>query len=562
MPACQAGHGTRVLRRALLRAGTAAFLAAPARIPDKHVILTFDDAVKSHRTFVAPFLRDLGLSATFFVTHAWMPDSEHFMSWQEIAEIHRLGFEIGNHTWTHANFSVPRHASRLAGELALVENELKKAGVPAPVSLAYPGNSFGPEALAVAAAREYRFARRGMMPEVPYGKMEVGPAYDPARHDPLLIPTTGDAYPNWTFEHFRAVVSTAHKGRIAVLQFHGVPDIKHPWVHTSPELFRQCMKYLKDEGFTTLAVRDLARFVDLISPPDDPLLNTRYPQPKERRLLLPIEMEASRRENRYWAENMLQHRYTPAEFAAVLGSSEAGWHRPAARPSAKKARILPYPGGRHTRIGFLEGAIDPLRGTKASVFLPWDDAGYVVVDVPEAIFSNLGLTFLAHTHIPTIWNERNVVIENVDWQARPDGGLESRWKLPNGIGFAASLAPWERGVTMQLSLENGTKEPLTKLRTQICVLLKGAPEFASQTNENKLFTKTTAAVRSQKGRRFILTSWERCGRTWGNAPCPCMHSDPVLPDCAPQETVSVRGRLWFYEGSGIDAELAKEGVAC
>jgi len=31
----------------------------------------------------------------------------------------------------------------------------------------------------------------------------------------------------------------------------------------------------------------------------------------------------------------------------------------------------------------------------------------------------------------------------------------------------------------------------------------------------------------------------------------------VLPDCAPGETVRVRGRLWFYEGKEIDAELAR-----
>jgi hypothetical protein len=34
-------------------------------------------------------------------------------------------------------------------------------------------------------------------------------------------------------------------------------------------------------------------------------------------------------------------------------------------------RVLPYPGGRHPRVGFLDGAIDPQRGTKASVFAPW-----------------------------------------------------------------------------------------------------------------------------------------------------------------------------------------------
>ena len=69
------------------------------------------------------------------------------MNWRDIAEIHEMGFEIGNHSWTHADFSVPKNAARLAGELALVENELKKVRVPKPVSFAYSGNFFGPEAV-------------------------------------------------------------------------------------------------------------------------------------------------------------------------------------------------------------------------------------------------------------------------------------------------------------------------------------------------------------------------------------------------------------------------------
>ena len=101
---------------------------------------------------------------------------------------------------------------------------------------------------------------------------------------------------------------------------------------------------------------------------------------------------------------------------------------------------------------------------------------------------------------------------------------------------------------MELWLRNGTSQALSRLRTQICVLLKGAPDFREQSNANKIFGKTAAGVRSRSGSRRILTEWELCGRTWGNAQCPCLHSDPVLPDCAPGQTVRVTGRLWFADG--------------
>src|SRR5205823_2111470 len=113
-------------------------------------------------------------------------------------------------------------------ELALIENELKRVGVPRPISFAYSGNTFGPEAVVELRRAGYRFARRGEMPEAAYGQMVVGATYEPHKQHRLLIPTTGDAYPNWTFEHFVNVVTNAASGRIVVLQFHGVPDTEHP----------------------------------------------------------------------------------------------------------------------------------------------------------------------------------------------------------------------------------------------------------------------------------------------------------------------------------------------
>ena len=113
--------------------------------------------------------------------------------------------------------------------------------------------------------------------------------------------------------------------------------------------------------------------------------------------------------------------------------------------------------------------------------MPWNPADYIVVDVPEAIFSNLGLLFLAHTHVPTIWNKQNVVIENVDWEPIEGGGLRHQWRLPNQVQFGAVMRPAEGRVDMELWLRNGTESALSRLRTQICVMLKGAPGFNAQT---------------------------------------------------------------------------------
>ncbi|MGH9674186.1 MAG: polysaccharide deacetylase family protein, partial [Bryobacteraceae bacterium] len=126
------------MRRRSFLATLPAGLVAASRAPDKTIVLTFDDAVKSHRTFVAPFLQELGLRASFFVSQRWMGDRANFMTWDDIAAVHGMGFEIGNHTWTHAHFYNAENAVALAGELSQVEAEMARAGVPKPVSFAWP----------------------------------------------------------------------------------------------------------------------------------------------------------------------------------------------------------------------------------------------------------------------------------------------------------------------------------------------------------------------------------------------------------------------------------------
>jgi peptidoglycan/xylan/chitin deacetylase (PgdA/CDA1 family) len=269
----------RIIALHLLGAG-AVITASSIPVPDKLIVLTFDDAVKSHRTFVAPLLKENGFGATFFVTHRWMDDTANFMTWDEIGELHALGFEIGNHSWTHANFSQPKVAATLPNELGQIERALADAqpAVPRPISFAYSGNGFGPEAVAHLRELGFKFARRGGQPEARYGTLDIGPTYDPKRQHPLLVPTTGDSYPLWTFDHFKEVVARAKDGQVVVLQFHGVPDVAHPWVHTAPELFRQYVGYLKENGYRCIALRDLAPYVDWEHLPDDPTLKVRYPE--------------------------------------------------------------------------------------------------------------------------------------------------------------------------------------------------------------------------------------------------------------------------------------------
>ncbi len=546
-------------------------------IPDKLVVLTFDDASKSHVKIAAPLLKKHGFGATFFVTEGFdfSTNKRDYMTWDEIAQLHRDGFEIGNHTRDHKAPSAKDPRGTIE-QLAGIDARCLANGIPRPVTFAYPGNALDKDVLPLLLARGIKFARRGGAPEYPYEKGR-GFAYEPGLDHPLLIPSAGDARPGWTLDDFKRAVSQARGGKIAVVQLHGVPDTAHSWVNTPTSLFESYVKYLADNGYRVIALRDLARYVNPAVVPSDP-----WGVIADRKRLLGSGRDGanarparSEEDLRDWLTSMLvHHRYTPTEAGAALGLT-AGEVTAAVKrlgikteqPPEARPLVLPYPGGRHPRIGFLDGAIRPQRETKASLFAPWADGGYAVADVPEAAWHNTPagqrkLLYLAHTHVPTLWDEQGQTLAPLEWTRNPDGSLELSRALPNKVTLTSRVLPGRDGTRMQFRVTNGSTATLTGLDIQMCVMLKGLSGFELLSNENKVFQSPFAAAHDASGRRWIITAWEGCKRAWGNAPCPCLHSDPRVPDCPPGESRSVRGWVSFYEGTDIQAELTRlAGVA-
>src|SRR3569623_185518 len=222
-------------------------------IPDKLVVLTFDDAVGNHARFVAPLLKKLGFGATFYVCE-FQPDfetnKEQFMTWDEIKSLDSMGFEVGNHTGHHKHVNGLKK-QQLVDEIEFIEKRCAEHGIPKPTTFCYPAYATSAEALTVLAEKGYLFAREGH-----------NRVYDPAKDDPLLIPSvslSGDKQ-----KPFFDALKEAKDGHIVVFTYHGIPDKTHTWVNTPPEVFEQEMKYLADNLYTVIGVRDLARYVDPI----------------------------------------------------------------------------------------------------------------------------------------------------------------------------------------------------------------------------------------------------------------------------------------------------------
>ena len=233
-------------------------------IPDNLVVLTFDDGNKSDFANVPKVLKKHGFGATFYVTEGlgFLKNPQNYLSWEQIRQLHEMGYEIGNHTQHHRNVSYLK-SEELAASLAHIDKRCAENKITKPVTFCYPGFHNNHASVKVLEKHGFLFARRGVGPEYKDpGKGARGPAYDPKVDDPLLVPTTGYAGPDWKMKDLKWAIDQAEDGKITVLCFHGIPAIEHPWVSTDLKDFEKYMQYLKDEGCTVIAMRDLAKYVN------------------------------------------------------------------------------------------------------------------------------------------------------------------------------------------------------------------------------------------------------------------------------------------------------------
>ena len=281
---------------------------------DQLIVLTFDDGNKSDITYVAPLLKRYGFGATFYITEGFgaAGDRERRLTWEEIKQLHEDGFEIGNHTGSHPNL-ISLNKEQILAQVKHIEKRCQEHGLPKPTTFAYPGGHHDQKSVEVLAQLGYLFARRGVDPEYPLiPEGGHGPVYDPIEDHPLLVPSTTVSGPNLGFEDLVWAVEQAKDGRIAVLTFHGVPDV-YPHCSTEPATFAEYMKYLHDQECTVIAMRGLAKYVNPNKRPKEP-----YDAIKRRLGVTPVQLKCE------YAVNPLGIDVAQPRFNWVLSSSRRG----------------------------------------------------------------------------------------------------------------------------------------------------------------------------------------------------------------------------------------------
>ncbi|MGY2002559.1 polysaccharide deacetylase family protein [Blastococcus sp. SYSU DS1024] len=136
-----------------------------APLPDRPVVLTFDDGSATHHSVALPVLREFGYPAAFFPMTVVLGKPD-WLSAEQLRDLDRAGMTIGAHSWDH------QRVDRLTGDEWATQLDRPRAelsellGHPVEV-LAYPHGMWSPEALPRVAAAGYRAAFQLADPQDP-----------------------------------------------------------------------------------------------------------------------------------------------------------------------------------------------------------------------------------------------------------------------------------------------------------------------------------------------------------------------------------------------------------
>src|ERR1700687_1376043 len=114
------------------------------QLPQRAVVLTFDDGYRSFKDYAYPVLKELGFTATLFIYTDWVGAGRGALSWNDLRELSTAGFDIEAHTKTHADLrraqgeTEAQYARRMHAELEVPQDLFNKnLGRRSPI-LAYP----------------------------------------------------------------------------------------------------------------------------------------------------------------------------------------------------------------------------------------------------------------------------------------------------------------------------------------------------------------------------------------------------------------------------------------
>lgn len=79
-----------------------AFLEGKGTLPDRPVLITFDDGYVDNYTNAYPILKKYNLKATIFIVTGFVSERKGYLTWDQLREMEQHGITAQSHTVTHA----------------------------------------------------------------------------------------------------------------------------------------------------------------------------------------------------------------------------------------------------------------------------------------------------------------------------------------------------------------------------------------------------------------------------------------------------------------------------
>lgn len=123
-------------------------------IPEKSIIITFDDGYMNNYTEAFPMLKELNMTATIFCVGNSL-DGSYYLSEEAIKEMSDYGIDIESHTVNHVHLDTMSYDEQLL-ELKNSKNILEKITGKEVLSLAYPFGDYNDNTIKAAKDAGYK----------------------------------------------------------------------------------------------------------------------------------------------------------------------------------------------------------------------------------------------------------------------------------------------------------------------------------------------------------------------------------------------------------------------
>lgn len=121
-----------------------AYLKSGKQLPDKPIMITFDDGYLDNYSNAYPIMKKYGFTATIFVVTNLVNHDERFMTWNQAKEMQKSGFVFGSHTANHTSLTTLTK-EQVMNELNQSRNEITRQLGKPPKYFAYPTGTYNLE---------------------------------------------------------------------------------------------------------------------------------------------------------------------------------------------------------------------------------------------------------------------------------------------------------------------------------------------------------------------------------------------------------------------------------